>query len=93
MSIGKNIKHCRKARKLTQKQLADMINKTDRSIQKYENDTIEPPISVINDIAKALMISITDLIPVIENKVEVIKAPLSEYSTRELLEELLRRTD
>lgn len=54
MSIGNQIKKARKENRMTQKQLADKINKAFSSVQKYEMDIIQPPIDVIQDIANAL---------------------------------------
>lgn len=61
MSVGENIKEYRKNKKITQKQLAELINKNDRTIQKYEKGEIIPPIPVIEEIAKALNCEYTDL--------------------------------
>lgn len=52
--IGENIKSARKARGLTQRALGEKIGKGFSTIQKYENGIIQPPISVIKDIAVAL---------------------------------------
>ena len=41
MSIGGNIRKYRKEKKITQKQLAELIDKNVRTIQKYENGEIE----------------------------------------------------
>ena len=55
MTIGENIKYHRKARKLTQKRLAELIDKKDRTIQKYEKGTVENiKRSVIQALALAL---------------------------------------
>lgn len=61
MTIGDNIKTYRKQNKLTQKELGDLINKSTISIRKYEANDITPSISVLNDIASALNITINDL--------------------------------
>ena len=54
MSIGENIKKFRIEKKLTQKQLADKIDRSLRMVQKYESGEVEPSIEVLNDIAKVL---------------------------------------
>lgn len=53
-TIGNRIKQKRKEKKITQTQLANALNKSLSSIQKYESGEVEIPYSVINDIAKAL---------------------------------------
>lgn len=62
MSISDNIKKYRKEKKLTQKQLADMIDKKEITIRRYEKGDIIPPIPAVEDIAKALDIDILRLI-------------------------------
>lgn len=61
MSIGENIKKYRKNMKITQKQLAEKINKQDRTIQKYEKGDIIPPVPVLEEIAKVLNCKYVDL--------------------------------
>lgn len=62
--IGNNIKKFRKNASLTQQQLADTLGKTESTIRKYENGSIEPPLSVLNEISKILKVTIWDLIGV-----------------------------
>ncbi|AGK99643.1 helix-turn-helix domain-containing protein [Desulfoscipio gibsoniae] len=62
MDIGTKIRELRKSKKLTQKELAKKINKSERVIQKYESGEIVPPISVIEEIAKILDVDIYDII-------------------------------
>lgn len=52
--IGENINTYIKAKKLTQKQLADLIDKAESSVQKYEKGETEAPISVLEKISTAL---------------------------------------
>ncbi len=54
MSIGENIKRQRKLLKITQVELAKLINKSTRMLQKYENNEVSPPIDVLMDIANSL---------------------------------------
>lgn len=61
MSISDNIKKYRKEKKLTQKQLGDMIEKKEITIRRYEKGDIIPPIPVIEDIAKALDCQYADI--------------------------------
>ena len=61
-AIGENIKNERKAAGLSQSQLATLIGKTLRTVQKYESGEIEPSFSMINEIAIALCISAFSLL-------------------------------
>ena len=60
-NLGQTIKAARKAAKLTQRELAEKLGKNFSTIQKYENGVVEPPISLIPEIAKALVISPIEL--------------------------------
>lgn len=60
--IGKRIRAARKAAKLNQTVLAMKLDKTMRTIQKYESGEIEPSIGMINAIAKILNVSPADLV-------------------------------
>lgn len=60
--IGHRIKECRKAKKMTQQQLAQIIGKTESSIRKYEKGVIETPLSVLKEIANALDVPYINLI-------------------------------
>ena len=60
--IGKFIALMRKEQNLTQKQLAEMLGITDKSISKWETGKGYPDISLLEPIAKVFGISITELI-------------------------------
>ena len=60
--LGMIIRAARKAAHLSQTELAEILGKTMRTIQKYESGEIEPSIAIINEIAKALKVSPTDII-------------------------------
>ena len=60
--IGENINTYRKAKKLTQKQLADLIDKAESSVQKYEKGETEVPISVLEKISTVLDIPLQYLL-------------------------------
>lgn len=66
--VGLNIKQSRKELKLTQKQLADMVGKTESSIRKYERGLIEVPNSVLEQIAAALNTNLSSLIGLEDNQ-------------------------
>ncbi|MFL0195312.1 helix-turn-helix domain-containing protein [Clostridium sp. WILCCON 0269] len=62
MNIGENIKKYRKLKRLTQKQLAENIGKSEITVRKYENNDTNPPLDAIDKMAKALNVSVTELI-------------------------------
>ena len=53
-AIGQRIKQLRKRKGLNQTQLAQMLNKSLRTVQKYETGEIEVSIAVVNQIADLL---------------------------------------
>ena len=60
--IGLRIKEARKALNMSQTELANHLEKTLRTVQKYESGEIEPSIAMVNEIAKILHVSPADLI-------------------------------
>lgn len=52
--IGNRIRTTRKKKGLSQTELANLLGKSMRTIQKYESGEIEPSIAIINEIAKRL---------------------------------------
>lgn len=59
---GNTIKELREKRNLTQKELAEKINVSDKTISKWETGRGLPDISIIEDLSKALGVSITELL-------------------------------
>ena len=59
--IGRFIKEKRKAKKLTQSDLAEKLNITDRAISKWENGNCLPDAGTMPELCKILNISINDL--------------------------------
>ena len=92
VNIGENIKRYRKLKKITQKQLAKDIGKSEITIRKYENNDTNPPVEVIKKIAKVRNVSIYELIgepyEAVRNDID-----LSLIPTSNLLEELNKRDD
>ncbi|WP_053818168.1 helix-turn-helix domain-containing protein [Clostridium sporogenes] len=62
MTIGDNIKKYRKMNKLTQKEFSRKIGKSERMVQKYENNETNPPLSVISNIAQLFNVKTSDII-------------------------------
>jgi len=60
-NIGKNIKHIRKEKKLTQKELGDLCGLTETQISRYERNKIIPTFEILDKISYALDVSITEL--------------------------------
>ena len=69
--IGKIIADARKSKKLTQQELAKILNVSDKAISNWETGKNYPDLLTLKDVAKYLDISIADLI--IEEKNEVKK--------------------
>ncbi len=62
IKIGKFIAECRKKNNLTQMQLAEKLNITDRAISKWENGKGMPDSSLMLDLCKELKISVNELL-------------------------------
>ncbi|MCF0128386.1 MAG: helix-turn-helix transcriptional regulator [Pseudobutyrivibrio sp.] len=60
--IGNRIKEARKALHLSQTELAHLLGKTMRTVQKYESGEIQPSITMIYELAKVLETSPAELI-------------------------------
>lgn len=61
VKIGKFIAQCRKNKKLTQVQLAEKLNITDRAISKWETGNGMPDSSIMLDLCNELGISVNEL--------------------------------
>lgn len=61
VKIGKFIADCRKKQNLTQLQLAERLNITDRAVSKWENGRSMPDISLIPELCAVLHVTINDL--------------------------------
>lgn len=62
VKIGKFIAECRKAEKLTQAQLAEKLNITDRAVSKWENGRAMPDSSIMLELCDILKITVNDLL-------------------------------
>jgi len=62
VQIGETIKQYREKKKITQRDLATKISRTESSIRKYENGSIEIPLSVLDEISIALDVPVLDLV-------------------------------
>ncbi len=62
IKIGKFIAECRKKNNLTQMQLAEKLNITDRAISKWENGKAMPDSSIMLELCELLKISVNELL-------------------------------
>ena len=60
--IGKFILNCRKAKKLTQEQLAEKLGVTSKSISRWENGNTMPDYSLLKDLCDELDINVNELL-------------------------------
>jgi len=62
IKIGKFIADCRKQKNMTQMQLAEKLNITDRAVSKWENGRSMPDSSIMLELCDVLGISVNDLL-------------------------------
>ena len=62
IKIGQFIAECRKKEKLTQMQLAEKLNITDRAVSKWERGKAMPDSSLMLDLCDVLKITVNDLL-------------------------------
>jgi transcriptional regulator with XRE-family HTH domain len=62
--VGSKIKAYRKKKRLTQIELAEKLGVADTTISAYERGFVEIPHSKLIDVAKALDVKYTDLLPI-----------------------------
>lgn len=70
ITIGERIRSLRKDFKLTQEQLAELIEKTKSNVSGYENDKFEPSAQTIIALCKVFEISADFLLFGVENSVQ-----------------------
>ena len=88
IKIGKFIAECRKKNNLTQMQLAEKLNITDRAISKWENGKGMPDSSIMLDLCAELKISVNELL-----SGEMIDMREYDKKTEELLVELAKQDE
>lgn len=59
---GNTIRTLREKNKITQKELAELINVSDKTISKWETNKGLPDIGIIEELAKALRVSLSELL-------------------------------
>ena len=78
MIIGRFIEKLRKEKNLTQRELADKLNVTDRAISNWENGRRLPDISLMKELCNIFNISIDELIYGKRNKEENLEESVIE---------------
>ena len=67
-SIGETISSLRKKKELTQNELAEKMNVTDKAVSKWERDLSCPDVNTISRLAEVLDVSVEDLLNAKEQK-------------------------
>lgn len=62
-TVGERIKKARKNKGLTQTQLGEIICKSESTIRKYESNKVSAPLEILINIAKALDVELSELLP------------------------------
>lgn len=88
LKIGKFIAECRKEKKLTQLQLAEMLGITDKAISKWERGIALPDSSIMLDVCRILGISVNELL-----SGEKINMEEQTQKTEELLLDMTRKEE
>jgi len=101
MALGENIGKYRRENGLTQEELGKIIGVATGSMQNYELNKRKPNYETLNEISKALEVSIDELVngesSIYKNRLNRsganIKRDVSELTTKELIQELNSRND
>ena len=88
IKIGKFIAECRKKNNLTQMQLAEKLNITDRAISKWENGKAMPDSSIMLELCNELKINVNELL-----NGEMVKTEEYDRKIKELLLELSKQDE
>ena len=88
VKIGRFISECRKSKNLTQIQLAEKLNITDRAISKWERGKGLPDSSIMLDLCKELGISVNELL-----SGEMIEMNDYDKKTEQLLLQMAKREE
>lgn len=84
--FGAFIAHARKERGLTQKALADKLHVTDKAVSKWERGLCYPDLTLMEDLAVALGLTMTELMSCQRSEVENSVANDNELAVRSLLD-------
>lgn len=84
--LGSRIKSLRQSHDMTQEQLADSLNVSRQSITGYENDGVEPSLSVLVKIADIFNVSLDYLLARTEEKYNL---NLLDQDTKDFLRKVI----
>ena len=87
IDTGKFIASCRKEKGLTQAQLAEKLNITDRAVSKWETGKCMPDYAIVKNLCEELHISVSELM----DGEETANKSIRMYDEEQILD-LLRRT-
>lgn len=82
MSLGSNIQSFRKLNGYTQKELAAKINLSRSYLADVENDRYNPSLETLKSIAKALNVSISDLLPESDKDINEIEKDVKDMMAK-----------
>ncbi len=89
LKIGRFIAECRKEKKLTQVQLAEMLNITDKAVSKWERGIAMPDSSIMLELCETLGISVNELL--IGEKINMDNDKKNEELLLEMAKELEKK--
>lgn len=69
--LGKRISHFRKKKLLTQKELGNRLDISDKTISKWEKGTVAPDITILESLAKVLEVKLDDLLVVNNEEIKI----------------------
>ena len=61
-SVGKNIQKFRKAKNITQEELAEKLNVTRQAVSNWETDKTQPDVDTLTQLSEALDVTVEELI-------------------------------
>ena len=61
-SVGKNIQKFRKAKNITQEELAEELNVTRQAVSNWETDKTQPDVDTLTQLSEALDVTVEELI-------------------------------
>lgn len=84
-TIGENIAYFRKKNKLTQEELAEKLSVTSQAVSKWECDSSYPDITGMQSLAKALGVTVDEIINGEKQLPEIVEAPQEKIDRRIVL--------
>lgn len=92
--IGKKISESRKQKGMTQKDLAKLLNITDKAVSKWERGLNFPDIALLEQLAAVLQISVAELLGIEDTPSEqavLDLAAIAQQEKRAIVKELINR--